>query len=47
MAATYAGLGESQVKPNCESRLAATSTGPGALTSDKGSGGSLRPLLLV
>ena len=30
MAATCAGLGDSQVKPSCESRLAAASAGPGS-----------------
>ena len=30
MAATCAGLGDSQVKPSCESRLVAASAGPGA-----------------
>ena len=30
MAATCTGLGDSQVKPSCESRLAAASAGPGA-----------------
>ena len=29
MAATFAGLGDSQVKPSGESRLAVASTGPG------------------
>ena len=30
MAATCAGLGDSQVKPTCESRLTTASAGPGA-----------------
>ena len=30
MSATFAGIGHSQVKPNCESTLAAASDGPGA-----------------
>ena len=32
MAANCAGLGDSQVKPSCESRLAAASAGPGPLS---------------
>ena len=30
LATKYAGLGDSQVKANCESRLSAASAGPGA-----------------
>ena len=40
MASTYAGLGDSQAKPSCESRLAAASAVPGA--ASKRYGGSLR-----
>ena len=43
MAATCVGLGDSQVKPDCESRLAAASAVPGTLSKRMGVGDSLRP----
>ena len=34
MTATFAGLGGSQVKPNCDPKLAAASAGPGATSTE-------------
>ena len=43
MAATCAGVGEFQVRPSYESRLAAASAGPGATSQEvQAAGGSLR-----
>ena len=43
MIATSAGLGDSQVKPSYESRLAAASARPGSLSKRYEGRGSLRP----